>query len=102
MFRIGPRRFQTLVNIMNKSTTVEMHPAVEEINNANVSLPFYRAKISRFFQDRPELDNQYSQDTTLKTYLKRHVPEEVREMERFLTILSDVISRYFCDKCVFE
>ncbi|XP_041377829.1 acyl-CoA dehydrogenase family member 11-like [Gigantopelta aegis] len=76
MFRVGSRRVQRLVNGRLRNTAAEVQSVVQELNSSNVSLPFSRANIGPFFQDQPRLDNQFTQDITLKTYLKRHVPKQ--------------------------
>ncbi|XP_045209174.2 acyl-CoA dehydrogenase family member 11-like isoform X1 [Mercenaria mercenaria] len=39
--------------------------------------PFARARLGTFVQEAPVLGNQYLEDATLQSYLKRHVPEHV-------------------------
>lgn len=39
--------------------------------------PFARSKIGLFFQQQPELGNQFLEDVTLQNYLKRFLPHEV-------------------------
>ena len=41
-------------------------------------LPFSRARIGSFFQDRPVLKNPFLEDALLRGYLRRHLPQEVR------------------------
>ena len=38
---------------------------------------FARARLGTFVQEAPVLGNQYLEDAILKSYLKRHVPQEV-------------------------
>ncbi len=45
---------------------------------AAVHLPFSRAQIGSFFQDRPVLKNPFLEDALLRGYLRRHLPQEVR------------------------
>ncbi|PVD31692.1 hypothetical protein C0Q70_07110 [Pomacea canaliculata] len=40
-------------------------------------LPFSSAKVGNFSQEPPQLDNQYLQDTLLRSFLKRHIPSDV-------------------------
>ncbi|KAM7391876.1 hypothetical protein PAMP_022526 [Pampus punctatissimus] len=39
-------------------------------------LPFSRARTGSFFQDRPVLKNPFLEDTLLRGYLRRHLPQE--------------------------
>lgn len=41
-------------------------------------LPFSRAKIGNFFQERPVLKNPFLEDALLRGYLRRHLPKEVK------------------------
>jgi len=52
---------------------VDVHPSSAS------SLPFATAKIGQFFQEQPQLGNQFTEDTTLQNYLKRHLPAQVNE-----------------------
>lgn len=40
-------------------------------------LPFSRAKVGTFFQERPVLKNPFLEDALLRAYLRRHLPKEV-------------------------
>lgn len=42
------------------------------------TLPFARSKIGSFFQRQPSISNQFMEDVTLRSYLKRHLPDDVR------------------------
>lgn len=42
-------------------------------------LPFSRARIGSFFQERPVLRNPFLEDALLRGYLSRHLPQEVRK-----------------------
>lgn len=42
-------------------------------------LPFSRAKIGTFFQERPVLKNPFLEDALLRGYLRRHLPKEVKK-----------------------
>ncbi|CAH2294973.1 acyl- dehydrogenase family member 11-like isoform X1 [Pelobates cultripes] len=53
-----------------------------------LKMPFSRAMIGNFFQERPKLGNQFLEDAMLQSYLKRHLPpvvlEEVsQDLDRF-------------------
>ncbi|KAF3850879.1 hypothetical protein F7725_012651 [Dissostichus mawsoni] len=50
----------------------EEEPLWEETGN----LPFSRAKIGSFIQERPVLKNPFLEDALLRGYLRRHVPHE--------------------------
>lgn len=41
-------------------------------------LPFSRARIGPFFQERPVLKNPFLEDALLRGYLRRHLPQDVR------------------------
>ena len=41
-----------------------------------LDIPFSTAKIGTFFQPKPVLHNQYREDVTLQSYLKRHLPAD--------------------------
>lgn len=43
---------------------------------ASSSLPFTRAQIGSFFQERPQLKNPFLEDGLLRAYLRRHLPHE--------------------------
>eukprot|EP00064_Thunnus_orientalis_P016667 superscaffoldBa00003355_g16736 len=60
-------------------------------------LPFSRARIGSFFQDRPVLKNPFLEDALLRGYLRRHLPQEVRT-EHFST--QDIFAA-FSDLCAF-
>lgn len=53
-------------------------------HNSAFTFPFARAKIGRFFQEQPQLGNQFTEDSTLQTYLKRHMPAQVLTTDTFL------------------
>ncbi|XP_069134564.1 acyl-CoA dehydrogenase family member 11-like [Argopecten irradians] len=40
-------------------------------------VPFARAKVGNFFQEKPSLGNHYREDQTLHSYLKRHIPSDI-------------------------
>lgn len=42
-----------------------------------LDIPFARARLGTFVQDAPVLGNQYLEDATLQSYLKRYVPQKV-------------------------
>jgi len=66
-----------------KSTATSAVGTSEHLREVDVQqdcafkLPFARAKIGPFFQEQPQLGNQFTEDTTLQNYLKRHLPPEV-------------------------
>ena len=41
--------------------------------------PFASAKLGTFTQEAPRLGNQFLEDALLQSYLKRHLPEQVKE-----------------------
>lgn len=48
----------------------------EQLWEAPGYLPFSRAQIGPFFQERPVLKNPFLEDALLRGYLKRHLPQE--------------------------
>jgi len=67
--------------------------------------PFARAKVGPFFQEMPQLGNQFTEDVTLVKYLKRHFPEDVYQaispdLERFgHRVATDILKlHYECDR----
>ena len=44
---------------------------------SRLDIPFARAKIGPFFQNSPQLGNQFLEDSTLVNYLKRLLPADV-------------------------
>ncbi|XP_059155974.1 acyl-CoA dehydrogenase family member 11-like [Physella acuta] len=60
---------------MRKNENIEVSGAsLEKLTQS--SMPFASAKIGNFFQSGPELKNQYTQDSLLKSYLRHHVPDK--------------------------
>ena len=50
---------------------------IQEMENFEAALPFSRTRIGPFFQQMPTLGNQYLEDVTLRSYLRRVMPENV-------------------------
>ncbi|XP_029960378.1 acyl-CoA dehydrogenase family member 11 [Salarias fasciatus] len=48
----------------------------EQLWEAASALPFTRARIGSFFQERPELKNPFLEDALLRGYLRRHLPHQ--------------------------
>ncbi|XP_055862176.1 acyl-CoA dehydrogenase family member 11-like [Biomphalaria glabrata] len=46
------------------------------LNEIYRSIPFSHAKLGKFYQDRPALENQYTQDAFLRSFLRRHLPSK--------------------------
>ncbi|XP_060085995.1 acyl-CoA dehydrogenase family member 11-like [Ylistrum balloti] len=40
-------------------------------------VPFAKARIGNFFQEKPSLGNHYREDHALQSYLKRHIPSDI-------------------------
>ena len=51
-----------------------------KVSEMQSNLPFARAKIGPFFQQNPTLGNQYTEDVTLQSYLRRVMPVQVFEI----------------------
>ena len=62
----------------NDAVTLEKQHLKEFEEESNLNIPFARAKIGTFFQHKPTLGNQFTEDVTLKSYLRRILPTEVR------------------------
>jgi len=50
---------------------------LEQTSAFTTDVPYARSKIGRFFQEQPQLGNQFTEDLTLQNYLKRHLPAQV-------------------------
>ncbi|KAM4809857.1 acyl-CoA dehydrogenase family member 11-like [Rhinophrynus dorsalis] len=63
-----------------------------------LKMPFYRAAIGGFFQEKPSLGNQFLEDALLQSYFKRNLPGPVLEevssdLERFgLRLIEEIDS----------
>ncbi|KAK7474338.1 hypothetical protein BaRGS_00034386 [Batillaria attramentaria] len=77
-------------NVLSSSEALDAE--VGEMQNPGLwlrnSIPFARARVGNFVQEPPQLGNQYTQDTLLRSFLKRHVPEQYlaeieADLERF-------------------
>ncbi|KAK3581974.1 hypothetical protein CHS0354_003235 [Potamilus streckersoni] len=55
----------------------------EELSEAVIPQHLFSASnIGKFFQEQPTLGNQYSEDVTLQSYLRRHIPKKIyRDIE---------------------
>jgi len=72
------RVFRVFITNLNKRSLCTERVSVErELGLTEGTIPFARAKIGNFFQARPLLGNQYLEDKTLESYLKRHIPSSV-------------------------
>lgn len=71
---------RTLVHIRSASVAEPGTRKSDEdpLWDASGYLPFSKARIGSFFQDRPVLKNPFLEDALLRGYLRRHLPEEVR------------------------
>ena len=58
--------------------TSEHLPELDVEQSSAFTVPFARSKIGLFFQEQPQLGNQFTEDTTLQNYLKRHMPAQVQ------------------------
>ncbi|KAH9492154.1 Acyl-CoA dehydrogenase member 11 [Bulinus truncatus] len=77
---------------------VTIEKAFSDVDDKSINeiyIPFSHAKLGAFFQDRPALENQYSQDAFLKSFLSRHIPNE------HFRIINDDLER-FGDRVVKE
>lgn len=69
----------------------------EQLWEAAGILPFTRARIGSFFQERPVLKNPFLEDSLLRGYLRRHLPQEVNRM----CLSSTVYLIIYYSKCLF-
>ena len=74
---------RTLKSTMASPETTEV--GKQESDNP-VKIPFARAKIGPFFQAQPELGNQFLEDVTLRSYLKRFMPANVSHIFKSITL----------------
>ncbi|KAI8507261.1 hypothetical protein Bbelb_146410 [Branchiostoma belcheri] len=84
-----PKTTTAVFSARDKSVWAEEagHPSDRNVDLQS-KIPFAKAKVGPFFQDKPRLTNMYLEDVTLKSYLKRIMPEEVLQaitpdLERF-------------------
>ena len=63
--------------MVNTDQATEGHIGDYSKDESIKTLPFAHAKLGPFHQERPELKNQFSQDSLLKSYIHRHVGKEV-------------------------
>ena len=61
------------VNVVPVKSTVKENDQLSK----KLSIPFSRTKRGTFFQEKPQLGNQFLEDVTLQAYLKRYIPPEV-------------------------
>ncbi|CAH1231673.1 ACAD8 [Branchiostoma lanceolatum] len=85
----SPKTTTAVISAREKSVWAEEagHPSERNVDLQS-KIPFARAKVGPFFQDRPRLTNMYLEDMTLRSYLKRVMPKEVLQaitpdLERF-------------------
>ena len=68
--------YQKSTAALDSSTLSSAELADSEIAT-DLRFPFASAKVGNFAQEPPQLGNQYTQDPLLRSFLKRHTPEEV-------------------------
>uniref|UniRef100_A0A4W3I6J0 Uncharacterized LOC103184399 n=1 Tax=Callorhinchus milii TaxID=7868 RepID=A0A4W3I6J0_CALMI len=86
---------------MSPRPPAQRQPQMVEQEPKEPSNPFSGTCVGTFFQEQPELGNQYLQDALLRSYLRRHLPAEMfseisRDLERFgdrLTSEIDALGR---------
>lgn len=75
---------RTCVSLKSTSASARATLSSAELAEAEMAtalrFPFASAKVGSFAQEPPQLDNQYTQDSLLRSFLTRHVPAEVREV----------------------
>ncbi|XP_046556288.1 acyl-CoA dehydrogenase family member 11-like isoform X1 [Haliotis rubra] len=105
MFRLRPSIVNRYKSIACKSTTAPMTSELQELGPQAAAIPFAHAKLGPFFQDKPQLHNQFTEDTTLRSYLRRHIPSQhlpaiESDLERFGgRVATDVYDLHLqCDK----
>jgi len=75
---VAQLRFKS--SAVSAAGTSDHLPQLDVEQNSAFTLPFARAKIGPFFQEQPQLGNQFTEDTTLQNYLQRHMPDEVEHI----------------------
>jgi len=60
---------------ISAAETSENFSELASEERSSFTFPFARAKVGQFFQQEPQLGNQFTEDTTLQNYLKRHMSE---------------------------
>ncbi|XP_046344729.1 acyl-CoA dehydrogenase family member 11-like isoform X1 [Haliotis rufescens] len=88
MFKLRQSVFNWYKTIARKSTSAPMTSELQELERQAAAIPFAHAKLGPFFQDKPELHNQFTGDTILRSYLRRHIPSQhlpaiESDLERF-------------------
>ncbi|KAK7087897.1 acyl-CoA dehydrogenase family member 11-like [Littorina saxatilis] len=83
---------RTCVSLKSTSASARATLSSAELAEAEMAtalrFPFASAKVGSFAQEPPQLDNQYTQDSLLRSFLTRHVPAESlpeidADLERF-------------------
>lgn len=81
MFRVSCINRIFSVNSLNRSnycTKPEFRNATQRIDKSEgKQAQFSSAKIGPFFQSSPQLENQYTGDAVLQSYVHRYIPEEI-------------------------
>ncbi|KAK6192103.1 hypothetical protein SNE40_003641 [Patella caerulea] len=108
MLKLRHQGVLSMRNIVRKSTSVIAHSDLQELEDGRIvhsGMPFAHAKIGQFFQDKPLLGNQFSEDTVLQSYLQRYVPKEIYgeispDLKRFgERVATDIYDLHLqCDK----
>ncbi|ESO97931.1 hypothetical protein LOTGIDRAFT_228445 [Lottia gigantea] len=110
MLRLRPVPLSVIRRISksNKSTTSSAHPEIQELEDGRIvhtGMPFAHAKIGNFFQEKPELGNQFVEDSLLQSYLKRNIPQELyskiqKDLKKFgQRVVTDIYSLHLqCDR----
>ena len=58
-------------------TTLSSAEMADTEMSTDFQFPFASARVGSFAQEPPQLGNQYSQDSLLRSFLKRHIPAQV-------------------------
>lgn len=89
MFRVSCINRIFSVNSLNRSnycTKPEFRNATQRVDKGDgKQAQFSSAKIGPFFQSSPQLENQYTGDAVLQSYLHRYIPEEVKCVFKYFT-----------------
>lgn len=89
MFRVSCINRIFSVNNLNRSnycTKPEFRNATQRVDKGDgKQAQFSSAKIGPFFQSSPQLENQYTGDAVLQSYLHRYIPEEVKCVFKYFT-----------------
>ncbi|GFS23543.1 novel acyl-CoA-dehydrogenase protein [Elysia marginata] len=85
------RKYSNSLQQQNEASNTESTPEAHPTNIPSV--PFAHARLGPFFQEEPQLKNQFSQDAFLQGYLQQHVPtKHLQKMRERLENLGERVA----------